>query len=214
MVRPYEYEWTGKELFDNVKDKRFYFNSGTQYLSTSASYASSYAADYPIYSAQIPASLEQGKGFSIFFSFIDLPDQVQINNGDFTGIGVLQGDYAFIAATKTNGKNQIVIATRKSEQELYKIGQVDKDEVQIIWQTQIQENKIIFRENFDFSLNADFVDFEYKNISSENWNKIDFKKKLKFGLDHFTGARIALFNYSTKIIGGKSIFSNFKFIKE
>ena len=141
-------------------------------------------------------------------------DFSQINDGDFTGIGVLQGDYAFIAATKINGKNQIVIATRKSEQELYKIGQVDKDEVQIIWQTQIQENKIIFRENFDFSLNADFVDFEYKNISSENWNKIDFKKKLKFGLDHFTGARIALFNYSTKIIGGKSIFSNFKFIKE
>ena len=61
---------------------------------------------------------------------------------------------------------------------------------------------------------SDFVDFGYKNITSENWNKIDFKKKLKFGLDHFTGARIALFNYSTKKIGGKSFFSNFKFIKE
>lgn len=78
MVRPYEYEWTGKELFDNVKDKRFYFNSGTQYLSTSASYASSYAADYLFTLLKFPLPLNKEKVLVFFSALLICPTKFKL----------------------------------------------------------------------------------------------------------------------------------------
>lgn len=90
MVEPYLYEWTGKEIFDKTRDKRFYFNSGSTSTSTSVR-SGGYAydnPDFPIYRTDVPSSMNTGDNFTIFFSFMTLPNTVPVKNGDFVSFNV------------------------------------------------------------------------------------------------------------------------------
>ena len=144
-------------------------------------------------------------------------DYSSINNGDFAGLGALQGGYGFIGITKENEQLFLVVAQRKSEVEKWKIGSVDNDFAQIVWKMPLHQvsktstNCICLQLEFKFSTEGDFAYFSYFDEEKNEFVQVDFSKQLFFTLDQFVGVRFALFNYSTLQPGGKATFKNFEY---
>ena len=65
----------------------------------------------------------------------------------------------------------------------------------------------------DFIDMSDKLDFYYCteqiSIDGNEWKKVGDSHKMKFGLDHFTGARFGLCLYSEQQTGGTAAFSDF-----
>ena len=75
--------------------------------------------------------------------------------------------------------------------------------------TELSASKITLRAEADFTLMKDTVQMYY----IEDGQKKSFgpESKLRFKLDHFTGARFGLFVYSTKETGGSAAFRRFTY---
>ena len=76
--------------------------------------------------------------------------------------------------------------------------------------TELSASKITLRAEADFTMMKDTVQMYY----IEDGQKKSFgpESKLRFKLDHFTGARFGLFIYSTKEAGGSAAFSDFVYV--
>jgi hypothetical protein len=72
---------------------------------------------------------------------------------------------------------------------------------------ELSVSKITLRAEADFTLMKDTVQMYY----IEDGQKKPFgpESKLRFKLDHFTGARFGLFVYSAKETGGSAVFTDF-----
>lgn len=151
-------------------------------------------------------------------------------DGDFAGLMALEGDYGFIALTKKNGKMMIVLGKRKSPVEKFKIGSVDKEEPELLLYQEISVSQISFMLEFSLEKEKQRALFYYsllpensknskngiKSLNiSQNPKKDDYtftgEKDLQFTLDHFTGCRFALFNYSSQNAGSTAFFSDFNY---
>ena len=140
----------------------------------------------------------------------------KINEGDYAGLCALEGDYAFIAVTKRDGKYFIVEAERKTPVEPWKIGSVDTEVPAILAEIPVTDDisSIQLKLKLDLSKENQNAVFSWFDKTEENFITLGNPKKLRFTLDMFVGCRFALFNYSEKIAGGTAEFSDFKYVVE
>ena len=145
----------------------------------------------------------------IFSASVKL-DASEIKEGDFAGLCALEGDYGFIAITKSGKKYKLVVAERETEVEPFKIGSVDTGYAKIISEVELKKPVVYLRSDFDFSCGKENVQFYYCEEKSKVYNQLGIPKKLRFTLDQFVGCRFSLFNFSTKESGGTAVFSDVK----
>ena len=165
-------------------------------------------------------------------------DGSTLNDGDYAGLAVLESHYCFIAVTKRSGKYYLVMGKRELENNgIWGERHDDEpfDEVSCI-PLESPVVRLCSSICFDHSLSDQSTGAEImhaKNggetyrlsypsaddtarffFSTENGlpQRFGTDHKLCFKLDHFTGARFALFLYSTLSIGGSASFSDFTYI--
>jgi len=129
-----------------------------------------------------------------------------LKEGDYAGLCMLQAAYAFIALTRRDGRLYLVMKNRKPAEGLWgeRHDREPGDEhAAMEWSV----SKITLRAEADFTMMRDTVQMYY----IEDGRKKPFgpESKLRFKLDHFTGARFGLFVYSTKETGGNAGFADF-----
>ncbi|MDE7354495.1 MAG: glycosyl hydrolase 115 family protein [Acetatifactor sp.] len=123
-----------------------------------------------------------------------------LKEGDYAGICAFQGAYAFIAVTRRNGSNRIVV---RSAGEDDSSGEAEDQGIVTA------ESRVRLRAEADFFRGKDEVRFFYQD--GEEWKSLGTAKKLYFRLDHFTGCRFGLFLYATQETGGRAGFMDFTY---
>ena len=153
-------------------------------------------------------------------------DATLLNDGDYAGLVVLQGAYAFVGVTKDDGKYYVVMKERIcADGEMMSYKYKEPEEIRVL----IDEPVLKLSFNADFMNMKDEVRFGYSagnadaddNIADTDVNadansntgtNIGPVHKMYFKLDHFTGNRAGLFMYSTKEAGGEARFSLFTYV--
>ena len=119
-----------------------------------------------------------------------------LKDGDKAGLGALQGHWAEAALSRKDGRFSFSYTSKQEDGSIVSESrEIDTDTLRI-------------RARFDFENMKDTVTFEYK--TDNEWIEAGKVHQLRFRLDHFTGARTALFCYSTETTGGSAVFSDFK----
>lgn len=131
-------------------------------------------------------------------------DYSGIKEGDYAGLGVLQGCYGLLAVTKAEGQYYLVMLAKESEPDTKK-GEHHKE--QEYSRVPIEGTRISLKLTANFHNMTDEAKFYFWN--NEEWKKLGITHKLFFRLDHFVGCRAGLFYYSTKETGGKVEFTDF-----
>lgn len=132
-----------------------------------------------------------------------------LKDGDYAGLGFLISTYGFIALTKENGKNYLVMCGRKGEDKSIMGNLVDNLPAIEYEKIPVNENKITLKAYGNF---VDGVDeCEFYHLKGENWQKLGVTHNLVWKMDQFVGCRFGLFMYSTKDIGGSAEFSKFRY---
>lgn len=134
-------------------------------------------------------------------------DADKLNDGDTAGLIALEGCYGMIGVRKEEGRYYIVKLVRTNIEKPFSIGYPDREPGELLYKKEVNSSTITFKLKADFRDMADKLDFYYKSASE--WVKTGDSHNLKFGLDHFTGARFGLCVFSEKVIGGEAAFSNF-----
>lgn len=131
-------------------------------------------------------------------------DVSALNEGDYAGICALQSSFGFIAVTKRNGQNFIVMTRAEFDR---------ANERTITEEAAVPVNGDTFRLRVtaDFTMMKDEVYFSY--LDGGEWKKLGPVHKMRYRLDHFTGYRFGLFVYSTEKTGGSAKFSSFTYEK-
>lgn len=135
----------------------------------------------------------------------------ELKDGDLAGICALQGCYGFIALTKEAGKYYVVMQGKELDKSHGIWGEPGGDcsPAKEYARIPMHSTQIRLKLRANFVNNADVVEFFY--YDNNEWRQLGIKHKLVFMLDHFTGCRIGLFAFSTKEIGGKAFFREFKY---
>ncbi|GAA4076568.1 glycoside hydrolase family 43 protein [Amphibacillus indicireducens] len=133
----------------------------------------------------------------------------QLNDGDITGFSAFQGAYGFVGITKDNGKYYLIMRTKPLDN--LNMQSFDENQsVEVEWERfKIAEPIVTFRIEADLWEMKDEVRFLYQK--NNQFIQVGPKHKVAFKLDHFTGCRFALFNYSTQEKGGSARFSQFEY---
>ena len=145
-------------------------------------------------------------------------DASNLNDGDIAGLGLLAGQFGFVAIQNDGGKKSIVMVDNMPEGE--STGWPPKRGVQHVVETLPADADVIyFKADCDFTREADdsqigthgrdTAEFYY-SLDGTNWNHIGHTLKMTYSLDHFMGQRYALFYYSTKQAGGYADFDWYK----
>lgn len=122
-------------------------------------------------------------------------DLSSLSEGDTAGLAILQGKYAYVGITRRNDGYHAVMNSEDKEIESFAIG----------------GNEIRLRAECDFEDGRDEVRFLID--TGDGFRSIGDVHKLQFTLDHFTGARFALFVMSEKTVGGQASFSDFRYFR-
>lgn len=138
-------------------------------------------------------------------------DASELNEGDFAGLCALEGEYGFIAITKDGDKFKLITAEHKIPYTPWTMGVHDDSEPAFIEERLLEKNKITLKLKFTLHRECQQVQLMYFDETEGNFIQLGKAVKLRYTLDQFVGVRFALFNYSTKIIGGKASFSDFKY---
>lgn len=159
-------------------------------------------------------------------------DASAIQEGDYVGLCALQGDYCMVALTRREGKLRIV-AIAKDAPEL-ECAIVTRERVRFRLEVDFSDRKDVARLFYcQEEMAGDFLsvssDIASAMVSSNDgqlgsadaslalgghvWVQAGLEHKLHFGLDHFTGCRFGLAFYSTKQVGGKAVFMDFRYEK-
>lgn len=139
-------------------------------------------------------------------------DFSKLNEGDFTGLCALEGEYAFIGITKLNNYFYLTSARHKITHSPWAMNIPDSDAPEILQQIKLgnSSQNITLKLTFDFAPGNDRVQLEYID---ENNNILQLGQPipLRYTLDQFVGVRFACFLYSTIQTGGSSTFLNFEY---
>ena len=156
-------------------------------------------------------------------------DASGLGDGDVAGLCVLESCYAYVGITKENGEYYAVMCTRTIDGGIWG-ERHDNESPRIAEKVKLSSPKLKLHSAicFDHSLLAKNVDpdktgslvklpeeddtayFGYREPEGTR-HSIGTPHKLVFKLDHFTGARIGLFVFSTKEAGGSAVFSKFRY---
>ena len=134
-----------------------------------------------------------------------------LKDGDFAGICVLQGCYGYIALTKEK-ENYYLVMTGKEltrDENIWGPEGGDRNPGREYERIPINGSQATLKIISNFENNKDEADFYY--LRGQEWCRIGITQKLHFRLDHFTGARVGLFCYSTRFTGGTADFRQFTF---
>ena len=127
-----------------------------------------------------------------------------LNDGDYAGLSVYQGDFAFVGITKRDGQFYAVMKNSISTDNTWNLTSNPGDEQELIL---LSDDKLKIKINADFSDGKD--EAVCSIMDSSGWRQIGCVHKMTFRLDHFTGARFGLFMYSTLEMGGTVGFKDF-----
>ena len=143
-------------------------------------------------------------------------DCSRLSDGDCAGLVALQGDYCWAGVEKRDGKLYEVMYAHKSEEGPWDLSpvpgtKVEEREAQVMRGDGKPEELVRVRMEVLFEKEKDEAVCLTERDGS--WQNIGKPHKLRFRLDHFTGARFGLFVYSTKSTGGQAGFSDFRYEK-
>jgi len=139
-------------------------------------------------------------------------DASRLRDGDCAGLCVLQGDYCWVGVEKKDGRLYEVMYAHTSTEGPWDLSPVKGD---LLEERAVPDRKepdtcgeqIRVRIQVLFEKERDEAACEI--FRDGTWQKIGHAHKLRFRLDHFTGARFGLFLYSQKACGGSAGFSEF-----
>ena len=123
-------------------------------------------------------------------------DVSNMKDGDFAGLGLLQKNYGLIGVRVEREKKVIVMINASTGK---------PEEAQII---PLNQKTVFFKVECDFTNQKDVANFFY-SLDSKTWMPVGTQLKMVYTLPHFMGYRFALFNYSTKNVGGFVDFDYF-----
>ncbi|WP_340105932.1 glycoside hydrolase family 43 protein [Rhodohalobacter sp. 8-1] len=126
-----------------------------------------------------------------------LMDTQNMKDGDYAGLGALQGINGFMGVKKENGTTHLVMMKETPE---------DQEEIEIL---PLVQDQVYLRVAFDFENRTDKAYFYY-SLDGESWQQIGDMLQMQYTLDHFVGYRFALFNYATETAGGSVDFDYFR----
>jgi beta-xylosidase len=116
-------------------------------------------------------------------------DVTQMKDGDYAGLGALQGTNGFVGVKMDEGQKYLIMVKGNPE---------EVDEIESL---PISQNQVYLKISFDFKNLTDKAYFYY-SLDGQNWHKIGDKLQMQYTLDHFMGYRFALFSYATEETGG------------
>ena len=132
----------------------------------------------------------------------------ELKEGDYAGLSVYQGDFIFIGVTRREGKLYIIVRALTNGDDIWALSHDPGEEKACI---------PLSGASVRVGIKADFNDgrdeAECSIIDDAGCVDIGGVHKLRFRLDHFTGARFGLFIYSTEEVGGRVGFKDFKYFK-
>lgn len=122
-------------------------------------------------------------------------DLLNMKEGDFTGLALLQKKYGLVGVRYQGGAKSIVMVNADSGSPV---------EIQSV---PLTKNKVYLKVDCDFNDKKDVAYFYY-SLNGIQWLPIGSTLKMEYTLPHFIGYRFGLFNYATKNVGG---FADFDF---
>ena len=133
-------------------------------------------------------------------------DASSLNDGDSAGLAILQGDWCSIAVCRVDGS---YYAEMRSHESTGGIWDLSSEDGKCMEKIPLDGPEIRVRIECDFSGGTDearcFI------VGGGRKTAIGTVHKLHFRLDHFTGARFALFVRSSAVTGGEAAFSDYSF---
>lgn len=135
-------------------------------------------------------------------------DGSNMKDGDIAGLCALQGCYGYLAVTKESGYYYLIKVLR-TETKGMSIGNSDFLPGEEVERIRLDGPKVRLCLKANFDKMADKLDFYY--LKDDKYIKVGTSHHLRFGLDHFTGARFGLFMYSTKSVKGSVVFDDFNY---
>jgi beta-xylosidase len=124
-------------------------------------------------------------------------DVSHMNDGDVAGLAALQKQYGLVGVKMEGTVKSVVMISAESGKatELANIP--------------LTQEKVYLKIDFDFVKRNDKAYFYY-SLDGKQWSKIGKPLQMSYSLAHFVGYRFALFNYSTKTVGGFVDFDYFR----
>ena len=138
-------------------------------------------------------------------------DASAINEGDFAGLAALEGEYGFIAVTRSNGKLYLVGAEHKISYTPWSMGVFDTDPPEIKAELPLENPVLELGLEFDLTKPEQKVRLMYRE-GENRFVQLGEDVQLRYTLDQFVGVRFALFCYSTQKAGGRAVFTNFNYL--
>ncbi|GAA5522149.1 glycoside hydrolase 43 family protein [Aliifodinibius salicampi] len=126
-----------------------------------------------------------------------LMDIQHMKNGDYAGLGALQGTNGFVGVKKENGEMYLMMMKATPE---------EQEEIETL---PLEQDKVHLRIAFNFEDMTDKAYFYY-SLDGESWHQIGDMLQMEYTLDHFVGYRFALFSYATRETGGSVDFDYFR----
>lgn len=126
-----------------------------------------------------------------------LMDTQNMKDGDYAGLGALQGTNGFVGVKKEENQKYLVMMKGDPNFET----EVEKHS--------LSQDHVYLRIAFDFKNLTDKAYFYY-SLDGSSWHQIGDFLQMNYTLDHFVGYRFALFNYATKTTGGSVDFDYFR----
>jgi len=136
-------------------------------------------------------------------------DTTELKEGDVAGICLLQGLYGLVGITKETGDYFLVKIVKGSENYKGRFDEKDYFPGTLVEKIRLDGPKLTLCLKANFEDLQDKLDFFYEKQG--RFIKVGQSHTMRFGLDHFCGARFGLFVYSTKKSGGSCLFSNFEY---
>lgn len=136
-------------------------------------------------------------------------DASGLKDGDTAGLIGLEGCYGMIGIRREGGKYYFVKLVRTNIEKPFQIGFTDREPGEVLHKEEIEGPLVTFRLKANFDDMKDLLDFYV--LKENEWTQIGESHKMRFGLDHFTGARFGLCVFSEKEMGGEAAFSDFKY---
>ena len=142
-----------------------------------------------------------------------------LRDGDYAGLCILESNYGLVGITRKEGDYFLVMGKREittggfwgerhDDEPFEEVERIKLDSPVVTLSASICYDSSAVQTTDSINCNDDTAVFYY------NEEQIGEAFKLKFMLDHFTGARFGLFVYSTIEAGGSAAFSNFEYISK
>ncbi|MFC7679851.1 family 43 glycosylhydrolase [Paenibacillus sp. GCM10028914] len=120
-----------------------------------------------------------------------------MKDGDVAGLAAFQKNYGYVAV-KASGTSKSIVMVNGSGNQSQEIANIP-----------LTQDQVYLKIDMDFKERTDKAYFYY-SLDGVSWTAIGEQLQMSYTLPHFMGYRYALFNYSTKVVGGYVDFDYFR----